>query len=126
MERRGSGFKKILEDYDFQEHTTAALMPIFMAEHKDFLLILYNLNYSEEKNDVQGDAQGDAQEKKSKYETKILKLVKADNKVTREEMAQKIGVSKKTIEREIKKITQLSYVGRGYSGHWEINMNDER
>jgi ATP-dependent DNA helicase RecG len=52
--------------------------------------------------------------------------VKADNKVTREEMAQKIGVSKKTIEREIKKITQLSYVGRGYSGHWEINMNDER
>ena len=126
MERRGSGFKKILEDYDFQEHMTAALMPIFMAEHKDFLLILYNLNYSEEKNDAQGDAQGDAQEKKSKYETKILKLVKADNKVTREEMAQKIGVSKKTIEREIKKITQLSYVGRGYSGHWEINMNDER
>lgn len=49
MERRGSGFKKILEDYDFQEHTTAALMPKFMAEHKDFLLILYNLNYEEGK-----------------------------------------------------------------------------
>ncbi len=48
MECRGSGFKKILEDYDFQEHTTAALMPQFMAEHKDFLLTLYNLNYVEE------------------------------------------------------------------------------
>lgn len=45
MEHRGSGFKKMLEDYDFQEHTTAALMPKFMAEHKIFLLTLYNLNY---------------------------------------------------------------------------------
>ena len=49
MERRGSGFKKILEDYDFQEHTTTELMPKFMAEHRDFLLILYNLNYEEGK-----------------------------------------------------------------------------
>ena len=49
MERRGSGFKKILEDYDFQEHTTADLMPKFMAEHRDFLLTLYNLNYGEGK-----------------------------------------------------------------------------
>ncbi len=112
MERRGSGFKKILEDYDFQEHTTAELMPKFMAEHRDFLLTLYNLNYGEGK-DV-------AQEKTSKYEEQILALVKADNKVTRGEMAQKIGVSKNTIEREIKKISQLSYVGRGYSGHWGI------
>ena len=87
-------------------------MPKFMAEHRDFLLTLYNLNYGEGK-DV-------AQEKTSKYEEQILALVKADNKVTRGEMAQKIGVSKNTIEREIKKISQLSYVGRGYSGHWGI------
>ncbi len=120
MERRGSGFKKLLEDYDFQEHTTAALMPKFMAEHRDFLLTLYNLNYVEGKNVAQDVAQDVAQEKQSKYSAQILELVKANDKVTREEMAQKLGVSKKTIEREIKKISNLSYVGSGYSGHWEI------
>lgn len=87
-------------------------MPKFMAEHRDFLLTLYNLNYVEEKNV--------AQEKTSKYEAQILALVKSNDKVTRQEMAQKLGVSKKTIECEIKKITELSYVGRGYSGHWKI------
>ena len=36
-------------------------------------------------------------------------------------MAKKIGVSKKTIEREIKKISQLKYIGSGYSGYWKMN-----
>ena len=49
-----------------------------------------------------------------------MALIRGDNKVTREEMAKKIGVSKKTVEREIRKISRLSYVGRGYSGHWEV------
>lgn len=30
------------------------------------------------------------------------------------------GVSKKTIERYIKEIDNLKYVGRGSNGHWEI------
>lgn len=50
MERRGSGFKKILEDYDFQENSREDLMPKFMAENKDFLLALYNLDYFEGQN----------------------------------------------------------------------------
>ena len=117
MERRGSGFKKILEDYDFQEKTTKALMPKFVAASKDFLLTLYNLNYVEEQNVAQDVAQDQV---KSKYEEEILALVKNNNKITREKIAQEIGVSKKTIEREIKKILKLSYIGRGYSGHWEV------
>ena len=36
MERRGSGFKKILEDYDFQENAREDLTPKFMAANKDF------------------------------------------------------------------------------------------
>ena len=50
MERRGSGFKKILEDYDFQENSREDLMPKFVADNKDFLLILYNLNHYEGEN----------------------------------------------------------------------------
>jgi transcriptional antiterminator len=35
-------------------------------------------------------------------------------------MAQALGVSTKTVEREISKISKLSFAGSGYSGHWEI------
>ena len=57
MERRGSGFKKILEDYDFQENVTVDLMPKFQTEHKGFMLTLYNLNYLEGQNDAKNVAQ---------------------------------------------------------------------
>lgn len=125
MERRGSGFKKILEDYDFQENTTEELMPKFMTQNKDFLLTLYNLNYFAGQGVAQGVAQDVAQDvaqekSSSKYEDQILRLIRSNSKITRNEIAKKIGVSKKTIEREIKKIKKLLYVGSGYSGHWEI------
>ncbi|MCR5836973.1 MAG: HTH domain-containing protein [Lachnospiraceae bacterium] len=86
------------------------------------------MNYVAKQRSTQGVAQdvaqGVAQETSSKYEKQILELVKNNDKVTREEIAQKIGVSKKTIEREIKKIKNLSYIGSGYSGHWKIqNLN---
>lgn len=117
MERRGSGFKKILEDYAFQENTREELRPKFIADNSDFVLILYNLNYSDEQSAAQDVAQDAAQ---GKYTEAIFKMVSKNPKITRAYMAEKLGVSKKTIEREIKKISQLSYVGRGYSGHWEI------
>lgn len=193
MERRGSGFRKIIEDYDFQENTTKDLMPKFVVKDNDFILTLYNLNYLERHLNSQNVAQGDAQEigvkmlvndrlratfnqtsaqnvaqgelknvaqknsnimalnkglqevvseisvlnvtqektqnvaqgkaqnnPGSKYEEIILMLVKTNNKITREQMALALGVSTKTVEREIGKISKLSFVGSGYSGHWEI------
>ena len=112
-ERRGSGFKKILEDYNFQENSREELMPKFIADNSGFVLILYNLNYGVPRDVAQDVAQG-------RYTDVIIKMIREDNKITRANIAEKLGVSKKTIEREIKKISQLSYVGRGYSGHWEI------
>ena len=43
-----------------------------------------------------------------------------DKKITRQAIADAAGVSKKTIERYIKEIDNLKYVGRGSNGHWEI------
>ena len=45
MERRGSGFKKILADYEGQVEFDETKMPVFEADNDDFTLILYNLNY---------------------------------------------------------------------------------
>ncbi len=50
MERRGSGFRKIIEDYDFQENTTKDLMPKFLTGNDEFVLTLYNLNYMKDNN----------------------------------------------------------------------------
>ena len=45
MECRGSGFKKILADYEGQVEFDETKMPVFEADNDDFTLILYNLNY---------------------------------------------------------------------------------
>ena len=45
MERRGSGFKKILADYEGQVEFDETKMPVFDADNDDFTLTLYNLNY---------------------------------------------------------------------------------
>ena len=45
MERRGSGFKKILADYEGQVEFDETKRPVFDADNDDFTLTLYNLNY---------------------------------------------------------------------------------
>ena len=47
-----------------------------------------------------------------------------DNKISTEKIAIALGVSSKTIKRHIKEMYNVSYIGRGFSGHWE-NKDDE-
>ena len=46
MDRRGSGFKKILDSYEFQEHYTEERKPEFKSNNSEFWLIFKNLNYN--------------------------------------------------------------------------------
>lgn len=48
MDRRGSGFKKILGDYKLQYNFTADKIPLFFSDNDSFLLVLKNLNYKDE------------------------------------------------------------------------------
>lgn len=50
----------------------------------------------------------------------IVKLIKENSKVTKKQIAKEGSVSEKTIERQMKKMTNVKYIGRGHSGHWEI------
>ena len=45
MDCRGSGFKKILDSYEFQEHYTEEMKPEFRSSNSEFWLIFKNLNY---------------------------------------------------------------------------------
>ena len=62
MERRGSGFKKIIMDYQEQQNYSEELKPLFEADSEDFLLTLFNLNYYEKKNVTQDVTQDVNQE----------------------------------------------------------------
>lgn len=123
MERRGSGFKKILADYEGQVEFDESKMPVFDADNDDFTLTLYNLNYGTNyatqinDNDTQDDTQGDTQDD---TQEKIIEMIKANPQVSTADMASELGISIATVKRKIKEMPNVSYKGSGYSGHWEI------
>ena len=137
MERRGSGFKKILADYEGQVEFDETKMPVFDADIDDFTLPLYNLdyghNYIMNVSDIQGDnridtqdgAQGGTQDgtqggTQDKLQEQIFDMIKDNPQISTSEMATKLGVGVRTVKRRIKQMTNIVYVGSGYSGHWEI------
>jgi ATP-dependent DNA helicase RecG len=149
MERRGSGFKKIMDDYKFQENYTEKLKPEFYAKYDSFILTLYNLNYLEGQDDAQDGTQGDAQDVpqsgthdvpqsvpegvpqnvpegvlQESFDKQILEMIRENSSVTTDMIAEKLNVSVKTVKRHIKKMEAVCYVGSGYSGHWEVTDNE--
>ena len=66
--------------------------------------------------DTQGDTQGDTQDD---TQEKILRMIKTNPKVSTADIAEELGLGIATVKRKIKKIPNISYVGSGYSGHWE-------
>ena len=109
MERKGSGFGKILNGYKAQINYIEDKRPTFRSDRYQFTVIMPNLNYSV----PQGVPQDD-------LDAKILALIKKDNKISTEKLGMALGVSYKTIRRHIKAMGNVRYIGRGFSGHWEV------
>ena len=55
----------------------------------------------------------------------IEKAVREDAHVTRAIIAEKAGVSVKTVARKLEKMQHIHYVGSGSNGHWEIDDKQE-
>ncbi len=55
---------------------------------------------------------------------KIIEFIKSkireNDRITRKSIADSVGVSVKTIERIVKKIKNVKYIGVGKNGHWEL------
>lgn len=56
MERRGSGFRKMCQDYEAQKNYREELRPKFFSNETDFVVTLYNLNYQRSEEDLMNDA----------------------------------------------------------------------
>ena len=104
------------------EYKTVAFMVHATIKNKKYLVDAKATNYQNVAQNVAQDvAQGVVQEHTKTLAEIIIAEICKNEKVTREQIAEKAGVSKKTVEREIKKMGNVHYVGRGYSGHWTID-----
>ena len=120
MERKGSGFGKIIGGYEFQINYDESKKPSFRSDRYQFTVVMPNLNYNVPQ-DVPQDVLGMSLRKREQsLEIQILNMIKKDNKISTEKMAMTLGISSKTVKRHIKDIGIVRFIGRGSNGHWEI------
>ena len=55
-----------------------------------------------------------------------MKCISSNNKVTKKEIADIAGVSEKTIEREMKKMTNVKFKGHGHTKITFVRENSEK
>ena len=135
MERRGSGFKKILADYEGQVEFDETKMPVFEADNDDFTLILYNLNYgSNYATQVNENVIEISEEKIKKimpeYSKKkhakaceILKMILEDPNISIDELRIALDVTDRTIARYISELKDKGIIerkGPDNGGEWKI------
>ena len=117
MERKGSGFEKIISGYEFQINYDESKKPKFRSDRYQFTVVMLNLNYDIPRSGTQDDTQKDIKHQ-------ITDLIRKNNKISTEKIAIALGVSVSTIKRRIKEMENVHYVGSGFSGHWEISGDE--
>lgn len=155
MERRGSGFKKICNEYAHQVNYRDDLKPEFYSDNNDFVLTLFNLNYGVEAesnevnpntglhqttpNPVESDTNlhqtAPICTKRSQLEIEknynlrnFLKIVKNFPGASAVLLAVEAHVSERTAKSYLKKLQELEIirrVGTNRKGYWEIINQDK-
>ena len=121
MERKGSGFAKILDNYAFQINYTEEKKPYFRSDRYQFTVIMPNLNYNGTQDVTQDGTQDVTQDgTQDDVYTLILEIIKRNNKISAKQLAEKLGISIRTVRRKIKEMDNIEYIGHGYSGYWKI------
>ncbi len=144
MERRSSGFKKILDAYAFEsEKRGESVIPRFESTQTDFFLILPNLNFGRKINGVESSSEhldvGDTQNSPvnppvnppgkdvratfTKRARAVLAALESDSLMTYDTLAAKLKLHRDTIRVSITSLVMtnlLRRVGPDKGGHWEV------
>jgi predicted HTH transcriptional regulator len=122
MERRGSGLNKIIDEYP------AELMPSFRSTEQSFIVTLKNVHYNklampkiENGIDVGIDV---GIGKPANVVQLILDAITKNQKITQKQLSLNLGVSVRTIARELKNLQEdgkISRVGSDRAGYWSVN-----
>jgi predicted HTH transcriptional regulator len=119
MERRGSGLRKIIDQYP--EDT----VPSFRSTEQSFVVTLKNLNYGKVSMPTGADSgiENGIDDGVEKNTEKILNAIRANPKITQKRLADETGLSVRTVARELKQLRDtdvIRRIGSDRSGYWEI------
>lgn len=128
MERKGSGFGRIISSYEFQANYSEDKKPKFRSDRYQFTVVLPNLNYGVDEQNV--ESIGDTKEfsgandanMENQMDILIKKMIK-NPQITQNELASELGVSRRTVQRMIEKLVsdaKIIRVGSRRSGYWQV------
>lgn len=143
MERRGSGMKKILGEYVRFESLKEYHAPEFNSNATEFHVTLWNLNYGTDvvkdvaandtadvtKGFVKGFVKEPTQFTKEfvKARRLIFRYISQDPEINATQMAEKMNVSLRQMQRYLKQLTDLNLIAREggrKNGIWKILDKD--
>lgn len=154
MDRRGSGFKKILGDYRKQSQYKEIMKPEFSSDYDAFFLVLKNLNYNSNfmkerteettqknlknypettqknlKNYPEATQKNFVEYSETIWNTseKILETIKQNATISRKEMAEIVGITADGVKYHLQKLKEqgvIERVGPDKGGYWKIKNND--
>jgi predicted HTH transcriptional regulator len=114
IEKLGTGTEDILKkcvSYGLKQ-------PDFVQDSMFKVVIWRPVSQDGNQDGNQGGNQGGNQEN---LETTIVNLIRLNPKISQKQMADRIGKSPRTIARKLEQMKEtVRFVGRGYSGHWEV------
>lgn len=135
MERKGSGFGRIISSYEFQANYSEDKKPKFRSDRYQFTVVLPNLNYGVVEQNVESisdlkeisganDAKVGANDANTENQKDtLLKIMIENPRITQNEMASVLGISKRTVQRMIEALVEeakVIRVGSRRSGHWKV------
>ena len=124
MERRGSGFKKILDDYEAQDKYEERFKPEFYSDTGDFRITLWNLNYVSDhntpkrQNDVLDGVLDDV------LAERIIAEIKRNPTITQKELSDILSIPYRSLQRKMDELKDGGYIeriGGKRFGYWHIN-----
>lgn len=118
MERRGSGFKKIIDGYKSEENYKEEKKPTFDSSFDFFRVTLPNLNYGIDLKDFSSAIESEIKDEELRND--LIRSVKENNKVSLKELSIRFNIPLRTLRRKIKELDCIEFVGVGFNGYWRI------
>lgn len=129
MDRRGSGFKKIIGDYREQPQYEENMKPEFNSDYDQFLLILKNLNYKlsfldSDEETIKKIVEKTNKKSKDKTVDRIVAIMTENPEIVAKEIAERVGITVAGVRHHIKNLKatgRIERVGADRGGYWKVN-----
>ena len=130
MERRGSGFKKIVSAYKSHDGYIEGMNPTFSTPWDSFILTLPKFKiegvdgvYIMAEDDTDQGGQTGGQTGVDTTIAEVLRLIEENPQITRKALSETIGIASSAIQKHINRLKAegtIRRVGGDYGGYWEI------